>query len=267
MTAALIAIGALIFIYFAFIFPTQWVHVARIRVPLGLGKRIVQVSDLHVEKLRVSPERLRRLVEREKPDYLFLTGDYTERLRHVPKVEVYLRELLQLGVPMYAVFGNHDYRLKKDVAVLFELFERLQIPVLRNESVELDGFTLVGIDDLDFRLARPKEAFRGVGIGGDDAGGGDAAAGRRIVVIAHNPNVTLKIRHRYDYLMSGHFHGKQFRVPFLFYIKRKGPLPLQGIYKGLHRDGQGVFYISNGIGQANLNARFLIRSELTVHDL
>jgi len=248
-------IGLAILSYFAFIFPTQWVYVSRVVFPLGLGVRVVQLSDVHVEKLRVSPERLRRLVERERPDYIFLTGDYTQRLRHVPEVDVYLQEILKIGVPVYAVFGNHDYRLKRDVSALFDVFRERGIPVLRNEAIALTGFTLVGIDDWDTGLARPDAAFR------------DVDPNRKTVVIAHDPNVTLRIRRDFDYLMCGHFHGGQFRLPFVFYLKNKGPLARKGIVHGLHRSRTGPFYISKGIGQANLNARFLIRSELTVHEL
>jgi predicted MPP superfamily phosphohydrolase len=245
----------LFLLYLLFILPAQWVHIARVRHPIGLGKRIVQVSDLHVEKLRVSPERLREMIARENPDYVFLTGDYTEKLRHVPKVDRYLRKITSIGVPVYAVLGNHDYRLASDVKVLFDLFKRHRIPVLRNESMKLPGFTLIGIDDMYSGFARAKQAFQ------------DVEPNARKIVITHDPNVTLKIFQPYDYLMCGHFHGKQFRVPFLFYVKQKGPLARKGIYKGLHRSRWGVFYISKGIGQANVNARFLIRSELTVHDL
>lgn len=255
LLAALWIGGAAALTYFAFILPTQWVRVARVRADVGIGRRVVQVSDLHVEKLRVSETRLRRLIERERPDYIFLTGDYTERRRHIPKVDRYLGELQKIGVPLYAVFGNHDYRLGEHVEELLDVFRRRGVPVLRNSSLEVDGFTLTGVDDRATGLARPEAAFAGI----------DKT--RKTIVLAHDPNTTLDIRHAYDYLMSGHFHGGQFRVPFVFRVRDKGPLPRRGIVKGLHRDANGRFYISQGIGQANLNARFLIRSELTVHDL
>jgi len=245
----------LLAIYLFLILPTQWVKIERVRYPLGIGKRIVQISDLHVEKLRVSPLRLRRMIERERPDYIFLTGDYTQREWHIPKVDAYLQEILRVGVPVFAVLGNHDYRLRYCVSMLLGVFERRGIPVLRNESVRLDGFTLVGIDDFVSGKTRVEKAFERVG------------TKETCVVIAHDPNVTLRIRRPFHYLMSGHLHGKQFRLPFLYYFKKKGPLAKKGIYKGLHKNEWGTFYISKGIGQAQINARFLVRSELTVHEL
>lgn len=241
--------------YCVFILPAQWVKVERIRHPIGAGCRIVQISDLHAERNWVSPERLRALAEREKPDYIFLTGDYTQRVRYLDLVDRYLEEILNIGVPVYAVLGNHDYRLKEDVDQLIERFRRRGIPLLRNEWVRLKEFTLVGIDDFVSRQARVKWAFEGVG---ED---------EKVVVITHDPNVTLRIFRNYDYLMCGHLHGKQFRIPFLYFFKRKGPLARKGIYKGLHRNRWGVFYISKGLGQSHVNARFGVRSEITVHEL
>lgn len=251
----LILIVAAACFYLLLIFPTQWVKIERVRHSIGIGRRIVQISDLHVERLRVSPERLRVLVERERPEYIFLTGDYTQRLRYIPLVDTYISELVKIGVPIYAVLGNHDYRLKDNVDVLLDVFRRWAIPVLHNESLKLDGFTLVGIDDFVSRKARVKKAFEGVG------------EEETVVVITHDPNVTLRIFRKYDYLMCGHLHGKQIRVPFLYYLKQKGPLARKGIFEGLHKNRWGVFYISKGISQAQLNIRFLVRSEFTVHEL
>jgi predicted MPP superfamily phosphohydrolase len=45
-----------------FIVPTQWLKVERIPYPCGLGVRILQISDLHVEKLRISCDRLNHLI-------------------------------------------------------------------------------------------------------------------------------------------------------------------------------------------------------------
>jgi uncharacterized protein len=244
-------------LYAAFILPTQWVKVERVRHPLGLNKKAVQISDVHVERLRVSPQRLARWILEQRPDYIFLTGDYTQKLRHLGKVDSYLTAISETGVPAYAVLGNHDHRLGGSLSAMLELFRRRGIPVLRNESIPLDGFHLVGIDDLTSRKSDPAAAFRGI----------PPRSEAPVIVITHDPNVTLEIKRPYHYLMSGHFHGGQFRIPFLFrLIKRKGPLPMRGIYQGLHKDGNGTFYISKGLGQAGVNLRFLIRSELTVHE-
>ncbi|WP_438448524.1 metallophosphoesterase [Gorillibacterium sp. sgz5001074] len=241
--------------YGLFVLPTQWLKVEHVIMSIGLKHRIVQISDLHVERLRVSPERLARIVRQEGPDSIMLTGDFTRKLRYLPRLEPYLKTIMSIGVPVYAVPGNHDYKMKSGVERLFRMLKQYGITVLRNESIEADGFRLVGIDNFGTGHSRIQDSFKKI------------EARNKTIVITHDPNVVPHIKQSYDYLMSGHLHGKQFNLPFLFKIKKKGDLPTRGIYKGLHKAPEGWFYISKGIGQAGINARLFVRSEITVHDL
>jgi uncharacterized protein len=241
--------------YGLFIVPTRWLKVERVTLDLGLHIRIVQISDIHAEMLRISPGQLEGVLKREAPDCIMLTGDFTRKTRFLPRLEPYLKVISSMGVPVYAVPGNHDYKMKSGVSRLFGLLERYGVTLLRNESVRLPRFMLVGIDNYGTGHSRIKEAF------------GQAGSADKIVVITHDPNVVPVIDKSYDYLMAGHLHGKQFNIPFFFKLKKKGALPSRGIYKGLHHSERGYFYISKGMGQAGLNARFLVRSEITVHDL
>ncbi len=240
--------------YALFIWPTQWVKIETVRFPLGIGKRILQISDLHVDMLRVSPRRLEGIISSAAPDYIMLTGDYTFDPRRLPKLARYLEAIAGGGVPAYAVLGNHDYVLPR-IGELIALFSRHGIRVLRNESAELPEFRLVGIDDFSTGRSRIGKAMSG------------GTAGKPVLIITHDPNAVLYIRKPFDYLMAGHFHGKQLNVPGFFKLKPKGPLAAAGIYKGLHRSEFGSFYISKGIGQAGVNARFMVRSEVTLHEL
>ncbi|MHA6485253.1 metallophosphoesterase [Paenibacillus sp. strain BS8-2] len=247
-------LGATMLVYLMFIVPTQWLKIERVHVGLGLGIRILQISDLHVDRLRISAAKLATIIHTEMPDYILLTGDYTYKPRFLSKVDRYLGEIVRAGIPVYAVLGNHDYALPRP-RELIDLFRKHGITVLRNSRVELQSFTLIGIDNYSTGHSRVELSFRGV------------RRTKPLVVITHDPNVVLEIRQSYDYLMAGHMHGKQFNVPYFYSIKPKGPLSQKGIYKGLHRGDYGVYYISKGIGQAGVNARFMVRSEVTLHEL
>jgi predicted MPP superfamily phosphohydrolase len=249
--AVLALIGGL---YLVCVASASWVRVERVRVPLGLGVRIAQVSDLHVERVRVSPDRLLRLLASLAPDLLVLTGDFLERARSLPRLRPYLDALARLGVPMFAVLGNHDYELG-DVAPLVALLARHGVRVLRNEHIDMGRFALVGVDDWCSGHSDPERAFAGV------------PAGRPRVVITHDPNVVLTLREPFAYLMAGHFHGGQFAFPFVFKVQPLGPLPAMGIVSGLHRAPGGPYYISRGLGQSGVNLRFLVPAELTLHSL
>ncbi|EGL16740.1 hypothetical protein HMPREF9413_4773, partial [Paenibacillus sp. HGF7] len=53
MTVLVWLLSAAACAYLFLIVPTMWLKVERVRVPAGLGIKILQISDLHVEKLRV----------------------------------------------------------------------------------------------------------------------------------------------------------------------------------------------------------------------
>lgn len=249
-------IGAAILFYLTCILPTQWLKVVRIRHDSGLGIRVLQISDLHAERIRVGSGRLKRLIAEAKPDYVALTGDFTEKARCLPKVRQYAEAACAAGVPVFAVLGNHDYRLPPQaLEQLVHMLEDAGVKVLRNEWVESSGIQWVGIDDYTSKKSDAEKAFRGTD------------PEKPCVVLTHSPELVLHLNRPYKYLMSGHLHGKQFNIPFFFRFYDMGDLARSGIYKGLHQGENGPFYISAGIGQSEINLRFLVRSEVTIHDL
>lgn len=257
LIAALIAAAALC-AYGFLIVPTQWLKLEHVRVSsAGLGIRVLQISDVHVEFTRISPHRLSRIIAEQKPDYICVTGDFTQKAKHLPKVKRYAEAIGAAGIPVYAVLGNHDYRLAKpDRERLVSILQQAGFTVLLNESILVDGkFHVVGIDDFGSGMSNPDQAFS------------EVEPPRPSLVITHDPNVVLHVEHEYRYLMAGHFHGMQFHVPPLFRYINKGPLAAAGIYKGLHRFKGRPFYISKGMGQTFPNARFLVCCEVTMHEL
>lgn len=265
-----IAAAAAALLYIAFIVPTRWLKVEQVRHPLGIGARILQVSDLHVDMLRVSPGKLQEAIRRSKPDYIFLTGDYTFQESCLPKLDHYIGVIASAGVPIFAVLGNHDYNFP-GVERIIALMNRHGVTVLRNESIELPAFSLVGIDNYGTGHSRIQEAFRDIDDNGTKQGEEGIRTGEKdkkpLIVITHDPNIVPDLRRPFDYLLSGHLHGKQLNIPFFFSFVPKGPLPAKGIYKGLHHGPNGAYYISKGIGQAGMNARFMVRSEITLHEV
>jgi len=248
--------GAVLLFYLTFILPTQWLKVVRVRHDCGLGIRVLQISDLHAERIRVGCARLKRLIAEARPDYVALTGDFTEEARRLPKVRQYAEAACAAGVPVFAVLGNHDYRLPPQALdQLIHTLEDAGVKVLRNEWAEAGGIQWVGIDDFESGKSDIEKAFRGTD------------PEKPCVVLTHTPELVLHLKRQYKYLMAGHLHGKQFNIPFFFLFYNMGRLARSGVYRGLHHGTNGPFYISAGIGQSEINLRFLVRSEVTIHDL
>lgn len=238
--------------YMLLVFPTWWVRIVRVETPLGLNKTILHLSDLHVERVRISPERLKKFIKRENIDYIFLTGDYLDETWALSKLAAYLDVLQESTVPVFAVLGNHDYRLP-DIDSLKTLFGTYHINLLENETVPLDGFILLGIDP--YRREWNRVIHKHIAQPHNEP----------LIVLCHDPNCFEYITLKYALGLAGHFHGKQINLPFLFKLKPMGPFAEKGIYAGKHQLAAGELYISNGLGQTKWNIRFLVRSEMTIH--
>ena len=89
---------------------------------------ILQLSDLHLENISISPDELYEKLKDEPIDLIALTGDFLDRKRTIPKLVPYLKVLNQLHAKygIYAVLGNHDYVLRdKNLQTLIETLETI----------------------------------------------------------------------------------------------------------------------------------------------
>lgn len=240
------------------------IDVTRIRLPVrGLpvaleGMVACQISDFHVDRDE-DLERLTlavRAVNQQRPDLVFLTGDYftgpqTMR-RYLPAVGDALRALApRLGV--FAVAGNHDHW--SSFERIAEALGRAGARVLANDSHRLqvrgEALVVVGIDDLWSRRAEPSRAFAKV------------RPGECTVVLAHNPDTALYARHlNPGVMLSGHTHGGVVRLPFY-----GSPLKLLRIgkqfYAGLNRYRDFYIYTNRGLGTYWLRIRINCRPEVS----
>ena len=54
---------------------------------------ILQISDMHIEKISILPEQLYNKLAGEKIDLIALTGDFLDKKRTIPKLIPYLKVL------------------------------------------------------------------------------------------------------------------------------------------------------------------------------
>jgi uncharacterized protein len=229
-------------------------------LPTGLeGLVACQISDFHVDRDE-DLERLEsavKLINRQRPDFVFLTGDYFSGSETMHRYLGPFRRTLSGLRPAsgtFAIAGNHDH---------WSSFERIAealrgagADVLANESrritVRGEKIVVVGVDDLWARRAEPSRAFAGVG---DD---------ECTIVLAHNPDTAIYMRHlRPGVMLSGHTHGGVVRIPLygspLRSILRIG----KQFYAGLNRYGDFYIYTNRGLGTFWLRIRFNCRPEVS----
>lgn len=228
------------------------------------GLKILHLSDIHMERLSVSPKQLLTHCSDQEIDLLCLTGDYLDKVKNIDRAVQYVNEIKEAVKPRYGtymVFGNHDYCLKSAIAPLRKKFEDIGCHVMQNEShtLQIEGNTvhIIGIDDYHTRRSDLHQSF--VDVQGD---------GLRLV-LTHDPNIVLEMKnYHYDYLLSGHFHGGQIHWPRPYHaLLSMGKLPRLNIMKGLHYYDNRAFYINEGLGQTGLNIRVNSRPEITFHTI
>ncbi|USK58293.1 metallophosphoesterase [Peribacillus asahii] len=223
---------------------------------------ILQLSDLHLENISISPNELYEKLKDEPIDLIALTGDFLDRKRTIPKLIPYLKTLNQLRPKygIYAVLGNHDYVLRsKNLKVLIETLEKYNCKVLQNEtdiiSVQGTQVNIIGIDDFSTKRSNIEAAYKGITFGTN-------------LVLTHDPNIVLNMKnYHFDYLLAGHFHGGQICYPKAYHLVKMGKLARMNMIKGFHMQDGKPFYISEGLGQTGVNIRVGSRPEMTLHEL
>ncbi|MBB6444317.1 metallophosphoesterase [Bacillus benzoevorans] len=223
---------------------------------------ILQLSDLHLENISISPKELFEKLKDEPIDIIALTGDFLDRKWTIPRLAPYLKVLNDLNARygIYAVLGNHDYVLRKNnLASLIRLLEEHNCRVLQNESesiiVEGTWVNIIGIDDFKTKRSNLEASYQGIKTGTN-------------LVLTHDPNIILQMKkYHFDYLLAGHFHGGQICYPKAFHLIKMGKLARMNVIKGLHMQEGKPFYISEGLGQTGVNIRVGSRPEITIHEL
>lgn len=232
-------------------------------IPRDQRFTVLHLSDLHLELLSITPERLRFMLKDRAFDLVAFTGDFLDRAKSIPKLNPFLQVIreLQPSAPMFAVLGNHDYVLKGDhLKSLVATLHHHGCHVLRNEnmSAAIKGkkINVIGIDDDFTGRSDPDKAFSGIDHGAFN------------LVLTHDPNIVLKMHeHDFDYLLAGHFHGGQIHWPKPFHLNTMGELVRMNMIRGVQKIDGRPFYISEGLGQTGINIRYGSRPEIALHDI
>ena len=219
--------------------------------------RIMQLSDIH---MRDDPAQLASIVTQVRdagPHLIVIAGDTLNTRNETldPLKELFSR-LSELGIPMYAVLGNHDH-WSKDLPQLVELYARHGIKLIDNEHEVITGkfgsFTLVGAGDAYTDHAHLDQALKG------------APEGFRFL-LTHSPEILPQLEKAdIDYAVCGHTHGGQVAMPFVgaIYVPGQGLFPKYS--RGRYQVGRATLYIDSGIGVSGMELRLLVQSQIVLH--
>jgi predicted MPP superfamily phosphohydrolase len=236
------------------------------KLPEGKRVRLVQISDLHIERVT---RRERDLIEQVKgldADYLLLTGDYLSfsyigEPRAIDEARLVLGKL-QAKEGIYAVRGTHQVDPN---ALLPVLFEGLPIRWLRNEHFVTgqDGFrmTFAGASctrDREIDIPAVNQALTG------------APPDSFTVLLYHTPDLVAEAAAKgVDLYTTGHTHGGQIRLPLYGAMITATDIGKQ-YEMGRYDIDDLTMYVSRGIGMEGMaapRARFLCPPEIVCIDV
>ena len=228
--------------------------------------RIVQISDLHVERLTRRDRALPGLVAGLEPDLIVLTGDYLNTTYNEdPRAIADLDELLARLDPTrrrYAIWGSPEV---DRIHLLRPVLEAAGITLLENRAVEVraDRYHLwiMGVTCTHDRAADGEQLRRLLA---------EAPPGALTLLLYHTPDLMPQAAELgVDLYLAGHTHGGQWRLPGFGAIVTSSRYGKR--YEGGHyQEGNTHLYVSRGLGLEGFGTprtRFFCRPELVVVDL
>lgn len=237
LAAGLGAFGASTVAYGFGIEPTHRLRVTRYDLapqqwPKDLPLKIAAIADLHACDPWMSLARIEEIVERTNAlgaDIVVLLGDYVAGTRYVSSyipASDWAPVLGKLKAPLgvHAVLGNHDWWEDKTVqregqghTIARRALEAAGIPVYDNDAVRLvkDGrpFWLAGLgDQLAYLPALRLRTLKRVGVDDLSATLAKVTDDAPLIMLAHEPDVAVRMPERVALQLSGHTHGGQVRL-------------------------------------------------------
>ncbi len=246
--------------YYAFLIEPFWLETSyrQIASPkIHRAIRIVVLADLQTDAFGDYERGVLRRVMDEKPDLIFLAGDYIQisdkRYAGISReINGFLREI-NFGAPygVFAVQGNVD--LSPSWREIFEGLDFTLVDAHETFDLGVLRLTCLGLNESFNPAAKVS----------------NPDPGKFHIVLGHVPNFALGDI-KGDLLVAGHTHGGQVRFPLLGPIVTNSRVP-RSWAAGLTALPNGAkLLVSRGIGMEREYAprmRFLCRPELMVIDL
>ncbi|PIQ83267.1 MAG: hypothetical protein COV75_08375 [Candidatus Omnitrophica bacterium CG11_big_fil_rev_8_21_14_0_20_63_9] len=246
------------YVYVRYIEP-NWITVSHLRIKHdGLAQalgpsRIVHITDLHIARVGWRERSLIRTVNRQRADWIVITGDLINTREGWPAALEVIKGL-QAHEGIWVVPGNTDNAWITPEKFQADL-EAIRVRVLRNANAPLGktGAQIVGVDDPVNGRANLVEALIGL----------HPNAMPPTILLAHSPDIFAAAQHeQLPLVLVGHMHGGQIGIEW---VRRLSEYADRGPYMaGRFEENGTVMYVNRGIGWKARPYRFLAAPEVGV---
>lgn len=185
----------------------------------GNDIKIAHISDVHKRRFGKNNSRICRLIRRENPDIIFITGDLVSRKeKNFSTAENMLASLCEIA-PVYMIYGNHEQTLPAEMKKEFvRIIKRTGVKILVNNSAETEingrKLHIFGLAE-SHRVYRNGRSYRNLAeITSGEMNNllGQCPDGETIL-LAHNPFFAEAYSQwGAEYTLSGHVHGGVIRI-------------------------------------------------------
>lgn len=238
--------------------------------------RIVQLTDLHGAQFGENNEKLIPLVEEQRPDLIFMTGDMVDASSSdIGPLCNLISELIEIA-PVYYSYGNHEIEWMRESAVDMEkeleeagavvLEMEYEDVTVNGQELRIGGYSgyyrtpVMDTDDLEKQAEMLAFA--------DDFEDTD----RQKILLAHIATSWTDWgrinNHKVGIVFCGHYHGGQVRLPL---INRGLYAPYVGWFpqytKGIFEGDCATCVLSAGLGSTPGIPRIYNPPEIVVVDL
>lgn len=220
--------------------------------------KIAHISDLHKRRFGENNSRICKIINRENPDIIFITGDIVSRTEtDFSGIKIFLENLKKIA-PVFIIHGNHEQSLPEVFHNEFvETVENSGAVLLENNSVNLKirkrNLHIYGLKE-DYSVYKNGKSYKNLSV--ITKADMNRYIGRcpdgEILLLAHNP-FFAKAYSQWgaDYTFSGHVHGGILR------IFGKGILsPERKLFpefsKGIYKINKMKLCVSCGLGKFRL---------------
>lgn len=227
----------------------------------GESMKVVLISDLHIGlyKDRFFLSRVVKKINKIEPDFVLVAGDLTYRLSE-DKLEKELEVLAGLRAKTFIITGNHDAGISGEGFALDDVTNKIvtftkkykNLKEIDNQMVTVDfqgeKINFIGLSDIwqgrtDFQLL---DLIKDEDIN---------------FVLSHNPDSVYEFSRPVDLVLSGHTHGGQVRIPFLY----EKVIPSDyGFDRYFYNIKGSKVFVSPGLGMVGLPFRFLMPPEIDI---
>lgn len=229
--------------------------------------RVLQIGDIHVERVTPRERELNRLVKELEADLIVFTGDFVNLSNtHDPESEQAIREIIgewraPLGV--YCVSGTPLVEPLERVKAFVKDLDNLKLLPNQWISVNVAGGTvnILGLV-VTHDMTRDRELLKKMMLNAPETG--------MHLLLMHPPDIAPEANEAgIDLYLCGHTHGGQIRLPLvgaLFSSSHLGNRFIMGRYEL----GRTTLYTSRGVGLEGLGApraRFMCPPEIILWEI